>query len=117
MSVIRLRISEDGTVRGLYDDAVDWRALGPIRVDRASYVEFDRRSQQWTVQIGQPRSRLRRWPQRLLRRPFGEIVHRSISRIDALEWERRHFGPGGSVTAKEDDRAHDAHRGTSNRDA
>ena len=95
MSEIRLRISSDGIIAGLYNDALDWQTLGPIRVERASYVEFDGRSQQWTVQIGQPRRTLRDWLQRPLRRPFGEIVHHACTRSEALEWEWRHFGPGG----------------------
>lgn len=95
MRPIKLRIGPDGVVRGLWDDGLDWCGLGQVRAERASHVEFDQRRQVWTVQIGQPRSRLRRWLQRLLRRPFGDILHWAASRSAALAWEREHFAPGG----------------------
>ena len=95
MKPIKLRIGPDGVVRGLWDDAIGWSALGRVRVERASHVEFDPRRQLWTVQIGQPRGRLRWWLQRLLRRPFGEVVYGSRQRSQALAWEQEYFTPGG----------------------
>lgn len=44
-------IDPGGLVRGLYTDEVDWPALGPLRVTRASTVEFDERRQGWVVTI------------------------------------------------------------------
>jgi hypothetical protein len=38
---MKLRIAPDGTVRGLWDDAIDWQSLGRVSVRRASSVEFD----------------------------------------------------------------------------
>lgn len=37
----------NGTIRCLYDEAVDLGALGPLVVARASYVEPDGRGQWW----------------------------------------------------------------------
>ena len=95
MSPVRLRISADGTVRGLYDDAVDWQALGSVTVRRASHVEFSSRRQAWYVQVAQPRRWWRRSLQAVLRWPCGEIVHWSPTRTAALAWEHEHFAPGG----------------------
>ncbi len=92
---MKLRIMPDGTICGLWDDAVDWTSLGPVSVQRASHVEFCPRHQQWYVQSGRPLSWWRRFLQRVLRRPFGEILHTVTTRSEALAWEREHFGPGG----------------------
>ena len=91
---MKLRITPNGTVRGLWDDGVDWPSLGRVSVHRASHVEFCPRRQQWYVQNGQPRTWLRRALQRLLWRPCGEILHWARSREDALAWEREYFAPG-----------------------
>ncbi len=47
--MIRLRITPDGRIRGLWTDAVDFIGIGRTAVRRASHVEFDAQSQQWTV--------------------------------------------------------------------
>ena len=93
--MIRLRITRDGRIRGLWTDAVDFTGLGETDVRRASHVEFDRRMQQWFVTEAVPRGWLRRWIQRLFRRPMGRVIHFSSTRAAALEWERRYFEPGG----------------------
>jgi hypothetical protein len=41
----------DGTVIGLYTDAIDLRALGRIRAERASTVEWDETAQAWRARI------------------------------------------------------------------
>ena len=92
---MKLRITPDGAVLGLWDDAIDWSSLGRVSVRRASHVEFDDRRQLWVVQSGQPQSRWRRVLQGVLRRPFGEVLHAAATRSDALAWEQTHFGPGG----------------------
>jgi len=92
---IKLHVTTDGTVRGLWSDAVDWPAVGPARVRRASHVEYCRHRQEWYVQRARPRCRWRRLLQRILRHPFGEVLYRSPSREDALAWEHVHFAQGG----------------------
>ena len=93
--MIRLKISPDGTVRGLWDDQIDWPSLGLVSVTRASHIEFCDRRQMWYVQAGRPRSALRRIVQAVFRRPFGEIVHWAGTREEALRWEQQHYGIGG----------------------
>jgi hypothetical protein len=39
--MIRLRISPDGCIRGLWTDDVGFAELGTMQVRRASHVEFD----------------------------------------------------------------------------
>ncbi len=90
-----LRISGDGTIRGLWTDEVDWRQLGPVQVKRASHVEFDDRRQLWYVRLARPRAWWRRALQVGLQRSCGEIVHWSASRAAALAWEREWFGAAG----------------------
>lgn len=53
---MKLIIARDGTIRGLWDDAVDWPTLGRISIRRASHVEFCPQRQRWYVQSGHPRS-------------------------------------------------------------
>ena len=95
MSEIKLRIAADGIIRGLWNDVVDWQAVGRVSVRRASHIEFCDRTQSWHVRAGQPRSWLRRLLQRLLRRPSGEVLHWAATRAKALAWEQQHFAPGG----------------------
>ncbi len=94
MSTVRLRISADGSVHGLYDDAVDWQALGPVIVRRASHVEFCPRKQAWYVQLARPASWWRRLVQVMTGCRCGEIICWSASRTSALEWEHEHLAPG-----------------------
>mgnify|MGYP001584509740 FL=1 len=57
-------IDPGGLVRGLYTDEVDWSALGPLRVTRASTVEFDETRQGWVVTILETRDRFGPFPRR-----------------------------------------------------
>ena len=41
----------DGTVVGLYTDAIDLRVLGHVRAERASVVEWDEATQAWRARI------------------------------------------------------------------
>lgn len=41
----------DGTIFGLYTDAIDLRALGHVHVERASAVEWDKAAQAWRALI------------------------------------------------------------------
>ena len=93
--VIKLRITADGTVRGLWSDAVDWPAIGVSAVRRASHVEHCRQRQEWYVQRARPCCGWRRLLQGILRQAFGEVLYRSPSRKAALSWEHVHLSPGG----------------------
>ena len=93
--MIKVRIESDGTIRALWNDGLDWGELGPVSVRRASHVEFCDRRQLWYVRAGRPSSRIRRFLQRVLCRPLGEIVHWAKTRQEALDGEENHFGPGG----------------------
>lgn len=112
--MIRLRITPDGRIRGLWTDALDWPALGRVHVARASQVEFDITRQVWVVHPAPPVARLRggiralrlllsraHWALRgLLRRGPGRVPADALptfqSRSAALDWEAQYFGPGGS---------------------
>ena len=93
---MKLRITPDGTITGLWSDAVDWNSLGRVSVHRASHVEFCDDEQKWYVRAGRPRSWLRRIIQLALGQPTGEILHWAKAREEALAWESRHYEPGGS---------------------
>jgi hypothetical protein len=38
---MKLRVQPDGTVRAIYDEAIDLSVLGPATITRASHVEPD----------------------------------------------------------------------------
>ncbi|MBU0609163.1 MAG: hypothetical protein KKI08_14855 [Armatimonadetes bacterium] len=90
--MIRLRITTDGRIRGLWDDSLALPELGPAKVWQASYVEFDQRRQLWCVRAARPRALWRRLAQLVLGRPCGEVLRRAPSRTAALAWEVKHFG-------------------------
>jgi hypothetical protein len=92
---MKLRITSDGTVHGLWDDTIDWGALGQVSVRRASHIEFCPRRQRWYVQSGHPPRWWWRVLQWLLQRPCGDILHWARTRGEALAWERGYFAPGG----------------------
>ena len=94
--MIKLRITTDGRIRGLWTDAIDLPGLGQVHVQRASHVEFDDRSQCWQVREATPRGILPRLLDRLLRRACGNILYHATTRQAALAWEHAHFQPGGS---------------------
>lgn len=93
--MIKLRITPDGRIRGLWSDEVQLCELGVVRVRRASHVEFDDRQQCWCVRDASPKPRLSHWLNRLLRRPIGLVLHKAATRAVALAWEHDHFDPGG----------------------
>lgn len=92
---LRLQITPDGRIRGLWNEVVNFTALGRMHVTRASHVEFDARSQRWFVREAMPTSWVRRALQCITRRPCGRILHRATTRSAALAWESLHFSPGG----------------------
>ncbi len=64
----------DGTVQGLYTEVIDLRALGQLRVTRATSIEFDHPCQVWRVFD-----------------PGGQMLYSSPSRQLCLEWEQKHL--------------------------
>ena len=69
--MIRLRITPDGRITGLWNDDVDFPDIGRLNIRRASHIEFDNRLQQWTVRETVPRERWRRWPGAIGRSCWG----------------------------------------------
>ena len=93
--MIKLRITPDGRICGLWTDQILLRDLGDLKVRRASHVEFDDRLQCWTVREARAVTSLHRWLQRLFGWPTSRVLHRAASRSAALAWEHEHFQPGG----------------------
>ena len=58
----------DGTVQGLYTEAIDLTLVGHLRIARASTIEFDNPAQLWRV---------------FDRR--GRCIHSAVSRTECLE--------------------------------
>ena len=69
-----LHVLPDGTIKGLYTEALDLNTLGLLEVKRALAIEFDNPAQVWRVFD-----------------PYGRNVYESPSREDCLAWEREHL--------------------------
>ena len=89
---MRILITPEGRVKSLWDNCVDWRALGRVTISRASHIEFCNKKQMWYVKAGRPQGWLRRILQRISGYPLGEILHWTNSREEALKWEQKYFG-------------------------
>lgn len=63
----------DGTIVGLYTDAIDLRVLGHVRAERASAVEWDEAAQAWRARIF----------------ATGEVLGPFRRRDEAVDTERR----------------------------
>ena len=74
MNAVTLRVLTDGTVQGLYTEAIDLTAVGPLQIERASTIEFDNPAQLWRV---------------FDRR--GRCIHSAPSRTECLAWEHESF--------------------------
>lgn len=86
----KIIIATDGTVRGLWTDEIGWTSLGKVAVERASHIEFCERRQHWYVRVAQPRGWFRRFIQRLVGRPCGEILHGPIRLAESHPGKARH---------------------------
>ena len=76
MKAVTLRVLADGTVQGLYTELVDLTAIGWLRVERASTIEFDNPAQLW----------------RVFNR-HGRCLHSDASHEACLRWEAEHLLP------------------------
>ena len=74
MKAISFRFLEDGTVGGLYTEVIDLTALGTLKVQRTTSIEFDHPLQVWRV---------------FDRR--GRCLYVSPSRQTCLDWEQQHL--------------------------
>ena len=75
-----LEVTPDGNIRCLYTDEIDLPQLGRLQVSRASHVEFDNHLRKWTVTSAKT----------------GRRLHSSMTREQALEWERQYYSPNGA---------------------
>ena len=80
MNAVTLAVLADGTVQGLYTEAIDLASVGLLRIERASTIEFDNPDQLWRV---------------FDRR--GRCIHSAVSRTECLEWEQEFFVREGGV--------------------
>lgn len=64
----------DGTVQGLYTEAIDLTVLGSLSIHRATSIEFDNDAQTWRVIT-----------------PMGQPIYSDRSRQECLRWERNYF--------------------------
>ena len=78
--VIQLAITPNGGVEMLWDDALDVKQFGDVKVERASHVEFDNTKSKWYVQSAKTL--------KVLRDDFD-------SRDEALAWEKQYYSPTG----------------------
>jgi len=74
MKEATLRVLKDGTVRGLYTDAIHLGSLGHLRIERATTIEFDHPAQLWNVLNSD-----------------GYCLYSSTSRQDCLDWETEYL--------------------------
>ena len=77
----------DGRVYGLYSDRVDLRALGRVRAERGSHVEWDDEDQGWYATIVASRERLGPF----LQRSEAVTIERAVmaARLSAYAEARR----------------------------
>ncbi len=71
-----LTFTPDGLGHGLYTETVDLAALGALKIERASTIEFNGRMQQWEV--------------RLASSPHV-VSYSNPSRQACLDWEHKFF--------------------------
>ena len=71
-----LRVAPDGSIHCLHTEAIDLRALGRLRVVRATEITFDEEEQQWEVRSS----------------ATGGFLFSDPSREACLRWERENLG-------------------------
>jgi len=80
MKAFTLDVLLDGTVQGLYTEAIDLTLVGQLQIARASTIEFDNPAQVWRVFDR-----------------CGRCIHSAASRTECLEWEQEFFAPEGGA--------------------
>lgn len=74
-----MSFSPDGTVRTLWTDALPLATLGPVKVERASQIEFNNSTRRWEV----------RFADTCAVDGYGPVVYSSYSRHECVNWEVR----------------------------
>ena len=74
MNTAALFVLRDGTIQGLYTEAIDLTMLGTLHIERATSVEFDNTAQRW----------------RVLNRA-GQLLYDAPSREECLRFEHEFF--------------------------
>lgn len=69
-----LSFAPDGSGRCLYSELIDLKQIGPLRITRASQIEFNNEKQRWEV------LNLK-----------GRVLFFSRSRAVCLAWEQKHL--------------------------
>ncbi|MHA3774846.1 hypothetical protein ACXR0O_25280 [Verrucomicrobiota bacterium sgz303538] len=69
-----LIFTPDGTGHGLYTEAIELRAIGPLSIERATAIEFNEQTQEWEV-----------------RSTGGVLLCSDASRESCLAWEHKYF--------------------------
>jgi len=69
-----LTFNPTGIVTGLYTEAIPLAALGALKIERLTSIEFHDPTQQWEV-----------------RDRTGTLLFSDPSREQCLQWEHRHF--------------------------
>ncbi len=73
-----LHFLKDGTIEGIYTEAINLGCLGRLQVERLSAIEFDSDAQLWRI-----------WS------PDQQCLHASPSREECLNWEWDYFSEKG----------------------
>lgn len=82
MDSLVLDFNNDGTVTGLWSDAIDFRELGRVvRVERVSSIEYNPERDEWEV----------RWTGR------ADVAFAHKSREECVEWEREAYNEAALV--------------------
>jgi hypothetical protein len=64
----------NGSGHGLYTDAIELTAIGPLTIERATVIEFNHTAQRWEVHGNR-----------------GDFLYANVSRANCLAWEHQQF--------------------------
>ena len=74
MEKVIFSIDPQGIIRCLYTEMIPLHALGHLKIQRLTHIEFDESAQQWEVHDLN-----------------GTVLYRSASRQHCLDWEQKHL--------------------------